>query len=115
MTAAQPSPEWMSRALCLEVDSDLFFPNPAEHPAEALKVCSLCPVQAECLDYALANDERFGVWGGLTAYQRVRVRRTDSRCARCHERPADGVWRHCRECRSAIAAEKHGRYKGATR
>jgi WhiB family redox-sensing transcriptional regulator len=101
----------MDQALCHEVSPELFFPAPAEHPTAALKVCALCPVRVECLEYALLNDERWGVWGGLTAYQRCRKRRPDALCARCHERPTTGVWRHCPECRSEVQAEKHGRYR----
>jgi hypothetical protein len=39
----------------------------SEHPPErklAARACTGCPVSAECLAAALANDERFGVWGG---------------------------------------------------
>jgi WhiB family redox-sensing transcriptional regulator len=99
----------MTRALCRQVSPELFFPDPAENPTAAVKVCNLCLVRAECLQYALDFDERFGVWGGLTAYQRVRLRPKDALCARCHEQPTEGVWRHCPACRSAIQAEKHRR------
>lgn len=43
--------------------------------AEARSVCGPCPVRSDCLEYALIADERWGVWGGLTAPERERIRR----------------------------------------
>lgn len=40
----------------------------------AVGVCRACPVRAECLQYALAADERFGVWGGLSETERAGLR-----------------------------------------
>lgn len=62
---------WMDDAACAANDPDLFFPEGKANDVvlgekRAVKVCTTCPVQAECLEYALANDERYGVWGGLT-------------------------------------------------
>jgi WhiB family redox-sensing transcriptional regulator len=37
-------------------------------------VCARCLVRAECLDYALADRELVGVWGGLSVRERARVR-----------------------------------------
>jgi WhiB family redox-sensing transcriptional regulator len=39
-------------------------------------VCVGCDVRAECLEYAMANDERFGIWGGLSERERRRLRQT---------------------------------------
>lgn len=36
-------------------------------------MCAACTVAADCLDYAIRNGERFGVWGGLTDRQRRRI------------------------------------------
>jgi WhiB family redox-sensing transcriptional regulator len=38
--------------------------------SRAKAVCASCPVRAECLDAAIANGERYGVWGGLTDTER---------------------------------------------
>lgn len=43
------------------------------HPA-AEKLCAACPYQTDCLAYALKHNIEYGTWGGLTAYQRERVR-----------------------------------------
>jgi WhiB family redox-sensing transcriptional regulator len=45
---------------------------------EAKRICSGCEVRAECLEYALAHDERFGIWGGLSERERRRLRRAAS-------------------------------------
>lgn len=37
-------------------------------------VCSTCPVQTECLLYAMNNREEFGYWGGLSGKQRKILR-----------------------------------------
>jgi WhiB family redox-sensing transcriptional regulator len=67
--------EWQERALCAQTDPEAFFPEKGGSTREAKKVCTDCEVKTECLDYALANDERFGIWGGLSERERRRLRR----------------------------------------
>jgi WhiB family redox-sensing transcriptional regulator len=50
---------------CRDADARLFFPEPGESDAQAKAICAVCPVWAECLAVALANGERYGVWGGV--------------------------------------------------
>jgi WhiB family redox-sensing transcriptional regulator len=72
----QPGPlAWQERALCAEVDSEMFYPEKGGSTREAKRVCLACEVRAECLDYALARDERFGIWGGLSERERRRVKK----------------------------------------
>ena len=66
---------WQERANCLGVDPDLFFPERGASTREAKGVCRGCEVRAECLEYALAHGEKFGIWGGLSERERRRVRR----------------------------------------
>ncbi|MDR1823988.1 MAG: WhiB family transcriptional regulator [Bifidobacteriaceae bacterium] len=66
--------EWQERALCAQTDPEAFFPEKGGSTREAKKVCSSCDVRAECLDYALANDERFGIWGGLSERERRKLK-----------------------------------------
>ncbi len=66
---------WQERALCAQTDPEAFFPEKGGSTREAKKVCTSCEVRAECLDYALANDERFGIWGGLSERERRKLRR----------------------------------------
>jgi WhiB family transcriptional regulator, redox-sensing transcriptional regulator len=69
---------WLRRAACINADPDLFFPDDSRSPAhEAKEWCARCPVQPECLEYALAAGEEFGVWGGLTEKERRNLLRAD--------------------------------------
>ena len=61
---------WRDEALCAEVDGDLFFPDVRDTDREAKRICAACPVQKECLDYAISAGEEFGVWGGTTEIER---------------------------------------------
>lgn len=61
---------WQDWGMCSQTSPDAFFPDKGQPTAAAKRVCATCPVQAECLEYALANDERFGVWGGLSERER---------------------------------------------
>ena len=66
---------WQERALCAQTDPEAFFPEKGGSTREAKKVCTGCDVRGECLDYALAHDERFGVWGGLSERERRKLKR----------------------------------------
>ncbi len=68
-------PDWQERALCAQTDPEAFFPEKGGSTREAKRICSGCDVRAECLDYALGHDERFGIWGGLSERERRRLRR----------------------------------------
>jgi WhiB family redox-sensing transcriptional regulator len=73
-----PEGEWRERAACLAFPSILFFGvDDNETPVErrgreerAKEICAICPVRKECLDYALATKEPYGIWGGLTEVER---------------------------------------------
>ena len=66
---------WQARANCMGVDPDLFFPERGGSTREAKDVCRGCVVREDCLEYALANGEKFGIWGGMSERERRRVRR----------------------------------------
>ena len=66
---------WHERALCAQTDPEAFFPEKGGSTREAKKVCVSCEVRAECLEYALENDERFGIWGGLSERERRKLKR----------------------------------------
>ena len=65
---------WQEEALCAQTDPEAFFPEKGGSTREAKRVCTGCTVRAECLEFALANDERFGIWGGLSERERRRLR-----------------------------------------
>ena len=67
--------EWQERALCAQTDPEAFFPEKGGSTREAKRVCLSCDVRVECLEYALENDERFGIWGGLSERERRRVKK----------------------------------------
>ena len=69
---------WQERALCAQTDPEAFFPEKGGSTREAKKVCRACEVRAECLEYALAHDERFGIWGGMSERERRRLKREAS-------------------------------------
>ena len=71
----EPDMSWQDRANCLGVDPDLFFPARGASTREAKKVCQGCVVRQACLEYALDNNENFGIWGGLGERGRRRLRR----------------------------------------
>ena len=65
----------MKDSACLNMDSDLFFPEQGKNAAAPLRICARCTVREACLDYALRYGERYGVWGGTTENERKRIRR----------------------------------------
>lgn len=67
--------QWQERALCAQTDPEAFFPEKGGSTWEAKRICMGCEVRDECLEYALAHDERFGIWGGLSERERRRLKR----------------------------------------
>lgn len=66
--------DWRAEALCAQVDPELFFPEQGFPSYHARAVCARCPVAAECLDWAISHHERYGIWGGTTARERIESR-----------------------------------------
>jgi len=66
---------WKDLSNCLGVDPDLFFPERGASTREAKEVCRGCEVRIDCLEYALQNGEKFGIWGGMSERERRRIRR----------------------------------------
>jgi WhiB family redox-sensing transcriptional regulator len=99
-------PEWQSQGACAGTDPADFFPERGAVDAitAALAVCSTCTVTAECLAYALENNEAAGVWGNTTPNQRRKLRKGRGRNgARCGTRWAYRLGCRCDECREANA------------
>lgn len=71
-------PAWMTQALCVETDPEAFFPAKGGSTREAKTVCRRCPVSFECLEYALANEDRYGIWGGMSERERRKLYRKGS-------------------------------------
>jgi WhiB family transcriptional regulator, redox-sensing transcriptional regulator len=79
MTAVSDRADWGSRAACRSTDPELFFPVSGAGPsvaqiAEAKTVCARCQVRSECLAFALATWQPYGVWGGTSPEERTMLR-----------------------------------------
>ncbi|MBK3575679.1 WhiB family transcriptional regulator [Streptomyces sp. MBT65] len=73
--------EWARRAACAHEDPELFFPLSSAGPAlrqkvAAKRVCSVCPVTRQCLDWAIDGGQAHGAWGGTSERERAELRRT---------------------------------------
>jgi WhiB family redox-sensing transcriptional regulator len=66
---------WQADSLCAQTDPEAFFPEKGGSTRDAKKICASCDVRAQCLEYALRNDERFGIWGGLSERERRKLRK----------------------------------------
>ncbi len=66
---------WQSDALCAQTDPEAFFPEKGGSTRDAKRICTSCDVRSQCLEYALHNDERFGIWGGLSERERRKLKR----------------------------------------
>lgn len=71
---------WQDDAACSRIGGNAWFPKAGDNGHAAARACRGCPVRTECLDYALANDEREGIWGGLTPNGRRALTRDAVAC-----------------------------------
>ena len=76
-SVASAPPPWTRHAACADLDVAAFFPE--QHGskgtlAAARAVCARCPVQGQCLQWALDHNET-GIWAGTTDNQRRQMRR----------------------------------------
>jgi WhiB family redox-sensing transcriptional regulator len=70
--------EWLDAGACRSEDPELFFPITSSGPstaqiAAAKAVCQGCGVQSQCLHYALESRQSYGVWGGTSEEERLRM------------------------------------------
>ena len=73
-----PPSDWMTDAACRGADPRLFFPTQrGDQMLAGRAICARCPVQVQCLEWALATGEHHGLWGGTTEKDRrlIRARR----------------------------------------
>lgn len=75
--------DWWDKAACLGVPNEVFFPtnlmgsNGTRDIVEvemAYSICDRCPVQAECLDFAVKRPQEQGIWGRTSHRERRRMR-----------------------------------------
>lgn len=73
--------EWRMLGACRGLDASIFYPDREEEADIAKQVCAECGVQQACLEYALNEREKAGVWGGATERDRRRILRQRRRTA----------------------------------
>jgi WhiB family redox-sensing transcriptional regulator len=73
---------WQDLANCRGADADLFFPERGASTRTAKQICLECAVRADCLEFAIVNSEKFGIWGGLSERERRKIRRQRQIAAR---------------------------------
>lgn len=97
-TTATP---WRQFALCLNYEPDLWYSEEAGDGVKAVRICAACPVRSDCLGWAIAHNETNGIWGGVSARGRGRMRadmRRKGSAISANVRPLDrlvteGDWR----------------------
>lgn len=122
------SQDWRDEALCAQVGGDHWHPEKGAPTKAARRVCNgdpengaePCPVRAECLQYALDNNERYGIWGGLSERQRRELRPKGPSVPRkpvpLKHGTTTGFYRGCRcePCKAAYS-EYQRQYRAARR
>lgn len=104
---------WRQLAACQDMDIAIFYPENASgpgkktytlYPPEARDACRSCPVRKACLDFAVNNSEKYGMWGGKTPTERRRMRGVLSNCKACNEtyERLRGGLRYCPACRPTL-------------
>ena len=81
---AEIDPSWRLNGACSDLATDDFYPEGGQRLVRlaydrAREVCAQCPVMERCLDYALKNEERHGMWGGATPAEREDMLRSRRR------------------------------------
>ena len=61
---------WQDLAACREFSVENFYPPTDQDGDDAKAICFACSVREQCLEFALAAGERFGIWGGMTPQER---------------------------------------------
>jgi WhiB family redox-sensing transcriptional regulator len=65
---------WRPDAACIDKDQEIFFPAKGGSAKEAKKICALCKVAEQCLEYAL-DEDRDGIWASTSRDDRRKIRR----------------------------------------
>jgi len=71
---------WQVRGSCRGADPAMCFhpegergPRRDARESAAKAVCGACPVRERCANYALATQEPYGIWGGMSEHERERI------------------------------------------
>lgn len=77
-----PDLTWREQSLCSEFDYTIFDEETVRNVRIAKQICDACPVRRQCLEVALKNHERYGIWGGLSSRERKALLSTQGTPAR---------------------------------
>lgn len=114
----EPAEPWMADGLCTGFDGDMWYADPGRRDlvVTAKAICGMCPVQTDCLEFALRTKEAWGVWGGMTPTERARMVKPaaerDLNCRFCGDpfQAPNGNYRYCERHRTnndrAIVAKR---------
>ncbi|MEV0584052.1 WhiB family transcriptional regulator [Nonomuraea sp. NPDC050310] len=105
---------WRDDAACrTAADFTVFFPQGERSPEveQAVAFCRWCPVRAQCLAFALDNNEKDGIWGGLTPKERRRERRRQQRYPA--KREVTVAKKKCRHCKDILPAADYDQRSNA--
>lgn len=95
--------DWRKHGLCQETDPEAFFPEKGESTKPAKRICAACEFKTPCLQYALDNGERFGVWGGYSERERRRMGRGEKVAPPA---PVERIVSRCRWCNSSFLGDQ---------
>lgn len=86
MLRTRPDAQWQDEAACRNTDPAVFFDAERWHTARA--ICAGCPVREACLEYALTQRIKSGIWAGLSPQQRDHHRKHKPGCTCLAEQEA---------------------------
>jgi len=92
------SRDWRDDAACTGESADTFHPGRGVDPRPARRICATCPVRQPCLDYAVYRGESYGIWGGISAGERRRLKRDTF-----------AIWKRCTWCGLWFVASRRNR------
>ncbi len=73
---------WCLRAKCINLDTSEFYPGRGESTVVIKTICRGCSVVKPCLEFAMRNKERFGIWGATSERERRKMRSAQHRNAK---------------------------------
>lgn len=64
---------WREHRACVNMPTESFFPRTRGIAKKTIQVCNECPVKWDCLNYSIINSIEYGIWGGKTETERMKL------------------------------------------